>query len=262
MFHSFFQSRAYRHSIDGNPIGLHASDPHKAPFLILEVAKNLRFALFLGFFGFLGLTQLIGYSPHAFAKKPEPLSETPAQPSLLPPAIQLPPLETVEDQLKFLISIRKKIPSLFANVVNYDAAPITLLENERDLQKKLLENPNYSRLFQDRKLIHLSIDPAPNKIFVGEKTLLPEATPSWKQTLNQGLGRISEVTEGAPFSEEAFQKGLKHLLGEYNTFIQKGFFPGRYLNALNSFLNQATSVNDQLLASLSPFFVTSSKSAA
>ena len=104
----------------------------------------------------------------------------------------MPRLDTDEAKLSFLLEVKKQIPDLFAEAVQYEIDLFELLDNERQLVSLLRkEFPNsYEQLFKDKKYFDLSIRPSGNGIPVGTVHIKPEAVESWKEGLKRSVNEL------------------------------------------------------------------------
>jgi hypothetical protein len=94
----------------------------------------------------------------------------------------LPPLQTDDDKLAFLLQVRKEIPKLFVDAAKYDIDLFTVLDNEAELVSLLKNYPRFDELYSDKKYFNITIKPTAD-IWVGEVKIKPEAIEAWKKSI-------------------------------------------------------------------------------
>ena len=106
---------------------------------------------------------------------------------------ELPPLDTDQDKLKFLIWLKERIPNLFSDAAKYDIDLFNLLDDQKKLVEELRKNPRYLELFRNRKYLTLTITPPTGGIPVAEVKLKSGVLEKWKEGLKN---RFKEWSEG------------------------------------------------------------------
>ena len=114
-------------------------------------------------------------------------------------AIQMPNLSTDEQKLAYLLAIKKQIPKLFSDAAQYDIDLYKMLGEESELLTTLKTNPDYVRLFKDKKYHELTVTPPKGGLLVTEKKIKPEAVQAWKDELSGTLDTLKEMA-GKPYS--------------------------------------------------------------
>ena len=122
-------------------------------------------------------------------------------------AFALPPLDTLEQKLSFLLQIKEIIPNLFSDAVTYDTDLFTLLENEQELLALLKKHPQFDELFKKKLYYKLQITPPKEGILMEEITIKAEAVEQWKQELFTNFEHYSHEYS----SPDIFLKSLKNL---------------------------------------------------
>jgi HEAT repeat protein len=128
--------------------------------------------------------------------------------------IELPPLETDEDKLKFLIWIKKKIPALFSDSAQYNINLMDILNDQKNLVNELKKHPEYEKAFQDRHYLDITITPSVGGIEVNQVKLKDGVVDEWKKTLLARLEQWAKErtsVEGQSISDALKQDILQRL---------------------------------------------------
>ena len=102
--------------------------------------------------------------------------------------MELPKLETDKERLRWILTVKKRIPELFSQSANYDIDLLKLLEEQSNLQKKLLENPKYLKLLREEHpdLLKLTVSTLSDGV-VHETRIDPKSIKKWKSELDEIL---------------------------------------------------------------------------
>ena len=98
-------------------------------------------------------------------------------------AFELPPLDTLDQKLSFLLQIKEIIPNLFSDSANYDFDLFTLLENEQELLTLLKKHPQFEELFKRKLYYKLEVTPPKEGVLMEDISIKAEAVEQWKQEL-------------------------------------------------------------------------------
>ncbi len=132
--------------------------------------------------------------------------------------VELPPLETDEQKLAFLLEAKNRVPALFSNAAKYDIDLFALLDDENHLFKILKSNSEYNQLFSNKKYFKLSIIPPPEGIPVGRVEIKEEAIESWKEELTQSLNELNQHIPSLNRPDQLLSK-LREVKKEYEELI-------------------------------------------
>jgi len=124
-------------------------------------------------------------------------------------AIRLPELKTDEDKLAFLLKLKESVPKLFFDAAKYDIDLFKLLDDEAELNKRLMELDEYKNLFHQRKFLKLTITPKGDGVVFGIKTVRPEAVTQWQASLESGLAGLGDLTN--PATSDILENAVKNV---------------------------------------------------
>jgi hypothetical protein len=130
--------------------------------------------------------------------------------------IELPPLETDEDKLKFLIWIKNRIPNLFSDAAQYDIDLMAILDDQKKLVDILKTYPGYEEAFRSRKYVELTLTPPPEGIEVNQVQLKPGVVRQWKEKLENTLDQWAQGSHSqqGSITEALLAEVKKTLLSE------------------------------------------------
>lgn len=173
--------------------------------------KNLLNILFIPLFLFSCSTQ--NYSDLSGAYR------TPSSESIL-----LPEFRSDEDKMKFLFTIHKEIPGLFADAARYDIDLLKLLDEQGELQKALINYPEFQSDWEKKKLIEMSVS-IEDKVtqLVGDKKLSEQQLIEWRNGLRENAEAILK-------SKKDLKKMTREIVENSQGPTSAGFLNGLILN--------------------------------
>ncbi len=121
------------------------------------------------------------------------------------PGIELPPLETDEDKIAFLIWVKKRIPALFSDAAQYDINLLDILDDQKKLVDQLRKIPGYEDGFRKRKFVELTVTPPQEGLSVNEVKLKDGVVDDWKESLSKRLDQWSRsrtIDSGRPLLDQ------------------------------------------------------------
>ncbi len=111
----------------------------------------------------------------------------------LPPAISLPPIDTLQQQLSYLQWQETKSPGLFTYAATFDVDLLKLIKDNATLVGELVKIPGYVEAFRDRKYVNIKVTPKKGKIKVETYRVTFSALREWGHQL---VGVLKDLGSG------------------------------------------------------------------
>jgi hypothetical protein len=105
-------------------------------------------------------------------------------------SISLPPLQTDEAKLTFLMEIKRKLPNLFSEASLFAVDLFSLIDDEMKLLGQLNRDPEFLKKFEKKKFFEIQLTPPPGGIRVNTVKIRPEAVKQWQSELTATLDKL------------------------------------------------------------------------
>ncbi len=138
----------------------------------------------------------------------------------LPPAIFLPPTDTLQQQLSFLAWLYEEIPAAQEQDVTFNVNLREVILDNAELVAQLMETDGYVDAFKGRKHIRITVNPIKEKIKIASKRIASKALKTWQGQLLEALHSF-ESTQPLPQAIADRLTDITTKLQEYENYLEE-----------------------------------------
>ncbi len=117
-----------------------------------------------------------------------------------------PPIDSDGEKLTFLLTLRKKLPTLFRDSMRTRVDLFRLIRHQKEVLQTLSRDPLYLNSLEAQQMIQMDLVPPPGGIPVGQIQLNPKAVEAWKRELLAELEELRGDTVNGIFLVDFAEK--------------------------------------------------------